>query len=83
MRFSRMMVSATRQFRVFARDLPDHRARLIAEPSFEAAAIAYVEDWPHTIDDDTAVRVVVRDCETGHERCFAIDLDTGAAAPCA
>jgi hypothetical protein len=82
MRFPRM-VSLTHQYRVFARDLPDHRARLIAEPSFEAAALAYVEDWPHSIDDDHTVRVIVRDCESGHERCFAIDIETGDTEPCA
>lgn len=69
-------------YRVCARDLPDHRVRVVVEPSFEAAAIAYVEDWPHSIDDDNAVRVLVRDLEDGCERCFVVDLDTGETQPC-
>ena len=70
-------------FRVHARDLSDHRARLITEPSFEAAAAAYVEDFAHSIDDDSQVRVIVRHVETGHEHCFTVDLDTGDTATCA
>jgi hypothetical protein len=70
------------EFRVHARDLADHRARVVMEPSFEAAAVAYAEDFPHTIDDDTQVRVIVRDLETGHEHCFTVDLDTGDADDC-
>lgn len=69
-------------YRVFARDLPDHRARVVEEASFEAAAAAYVEDWPHGIGEDGGVRVIVRDLHDGHERCFVIDLDTGDAQPC-
>ena len=76
------MTSAPHTYRVFSREHPDHRARVVEEPSFEAAAIAYVEDWPHTVDDDNAVRVIVRDLEDGREHCFVIDLDTGDAQSC-
>ena len=70
------------QFRVHAQSDPAHRTRVLEEASFEAAAMAYVEDWPHTIDDDPEVRVIVRDLEDGHERCFRIELDTGETGPC-
>ena len=70
------------QFRVHAQSDPAHRTRVLDEASFEAAAMAYVEDWPHTIDDDNEVRVIVRDLEDGHERCFRIELDTGETEPC-
>jgi hypothetical protein len=71
------------EFRVHAHHDAGHRARIVDEPSFEAAALAYVEDWPHTIDDDPEVRVIVRDLESGHEHCFRIDLDTGETGDCA
>jgi len=70
------------QFRVHAQHDPAHRTRVVTEDNFEAAALAYVEEWPHTIDDDSEVRVIVRDLEDGHERCFRIDLDTGEAGAC-
>lgn len=70
------------EFRVHAAHDAGHRARVLEEPSFEAAALAYVEDWPHTIDDPE-VRVIVRDLESGREHCFCIDLDTGETGDCA
>ena len=71
------------EFRVHAHNDAGHRPRVVTEPSFEAAALAYVEEWPHSIDDDPEVRVIVRDVESGHEHCFMIDLDTGEAGACA
>ena len=76
------MPAAERQFRVHAADA-GHRARVITEPSFEAAAIAYAEDWPHSIDDNPAIRVIVHDLENGHEHCFVVDLDSGETSDCA
>ena len=75
------MHAPERTFRVHARDY-GHQTRVVSEPSFEAAALAYVEDWPHTVDDDPSVQVVVREVDSGHERCFTIDLDTGRTADC-
>jgi hypothetical protein len=68
-----------RQFSVHARHVDSHHARVVSEPSFEAAAVAYVEDF-HPAGDE--VSVIVRDLHTGQEHCFRIDLDTGEAAPC-
>lgn len=82
MRFGLVMAQTHHRYRVSARDLSDHRARVVDETSFEAAALAYVEDWPHPVDDDNAVRVIVRDLEDGCERCFVIDLETGETDPC-
>jgi hypothetical protein len=70
-----------RQFRVHARHLDSHRARTVSERSFEAAAVAYVEDL-HPIGDEAEISVIVRDVASGHEHCFRIDLDTGETAPC-
>ena len=70
------------EFRVQAHNDAGHRPRVLTEPSFEAAALAYVEDWPHTIDDNPEVRVIVRDLESGREHCFCVDLGTGQADDC-
>jgi hypothetical protein len=72
-----------REFAVRARhDVLRHRRRVL-ERSFEAAAIAYVEDLPHVGADDSRIGVIVLDLESGAERCFHIDLDTGVADACA
>lgn len=71
-----------RQFSVHAHGLDRHQARLLSEVSFEAAAVAYVEDFHPPVDQDNAVNVIVRAIDTGHEHCYRIDLDTGDAAPC-
>ena len=70
-----------RQFRVHARHLDRHHARTLSEPSFEAAAVAYVEDL-HPPGDTSEISVIVQELASGHEQCFIIDLETGDAAPC-
>ena len=76
------MATAAHRFSVHARHLDRHHARLVEEVSFEAAAVAYIEDLaPVTIEGD-AVSLIVRDLEDGHERCFAVDLTTGETHPC-
>ena len=77
-----MPTAEVRQFRVHAHHDSGHRARVVAEPTFEAAALAYVEEWPHAIDDSSEVRIIVRDLQDGHERCFTIDLETGETGAC-
>jgi hypothetical protein len=71
-----------RRFSVRARHIDSHHARLLEEVSFEAAAVAYVEEFGMTADADHEISVIVRDVASGHEHCFRIDLDTGEAAPC-
>ena len=71
----------TRQFRVHARHVDAHHARTLEERSFEAAAVAYVEDL-HDIGAEHEISVIVRDLGSGHEHCFRIDLDSGETAPC-
>jgi hypothetical protein len=75
------IVGETRQFRVHARHVEVHHSRLLEEVSFEAAAVAYVEDL-HALGDETEINVIAREVGTGREHCFRIDLDTGEAAPC-
>lgn len=72
----------TRQFRVHARHVDGHHARLVEEASFEAAAVAYVEDFHPPVGEDNEISVIVREVGTGHEHCFRIDLESGDAAPC-
>ena len=77
-----MTQTAPRQFAVHARHDHSHHARTLTESSFEAAAMAYVEDFPLRADDEAQISVVVRDVESGFEHCFRIDLDTGDTTPC-
>jgi len=72
----------TRRFSVHARHVERHHARIVAELSFEAAAVAYIEDFPVSTDGGPALSVVVRDLESGREHCFRVDLETGETAPC-
>ena len=69
------MPSATdeRAFRVHARHLDTHHARLISASSFEAAAVAYIEDL-HALGDEPEIRVIVREVASGHEHCFMVDV---------
>ena len=61
----------------------DHPARIVEEASFEAAAIAYVEDFHPPADALGEIQVVVCDLASGHEHCFRIDLGGGEPQPCA
>ncbi len=72
----------TRSFSVHARHVDQHHARLLDETSFEAAAVAYVEDFHPAVDADHEVSVIVREIGTGHQHCFTINVDSGEAAPC-
>lgn len=76
-------MSETRTFRVHARHVDAHHARTLEEPSFEAAAVAYVEDLHELPGDGDAISVIVLEVESGHEHCFRIDLQSGDTSPCA
>jgi Family of unknown function (DUF5961) len=71
-----------RRFSVRARHLDAHHARLLSEATFEAAAIAYVEDLLAASPAEAELSVIVRDVVSGHEHCFRLDLATGGTAPC-
>jgi hypothetical protein len=77
------MPTLDRQFSVHARHIDRHHARVISEQSFEAAAVAYCDDFGDGLGDAAEINVVVRDLDSGHEHCFRIDLETGQAGPCA
>jgi hypothetical protein len=77
-----MPTAERRQVRVYARHVDRHHAHVLREASFEAAAIAYLENWPHAPDEDPEVEVVVRELATGHEHCFWVGLHWATTAPC-
>ncbi len=72
----------SRAFSVHARHLDAHDARTLEEASFEAAAVAYVEDFHPPMTNDREISVIVREVVTGREHCFRIDIDSGEARPC-
>ncbi len=63
-----------KRFLVHARHVGPHRARVIEEVSFEAAAVAYAEDLHPPPEGQEDLRVVVRELDTGHEHSFLLDL---------
>jgi hypothetical protein len=74
----------TRRFRVHARHLDRHHARLVEESSFEGAAVAYLEnfDLPASAGGGGETQIIVHEVGTGHEHCFTLDLETGETTPC-
>jgi len=72
--------AADRTFSVHARHV--EHVRILSEPSFEAAAVAYVEDLHELAGDGEEISVIVREVSTGHEHCFRVDLGSGDAEPC-
>ncbi len=71
-----------RTFKVRARHDDIHHGRVVKEPTFEAAAIAYVEHLSLTTADEPQISVIVHDVQSGHEHCFRIDVDTGETKAC-
>jgi hypothetical protein len=78
------ITETTRQFRVHARDAVAHPVRVLEETTFEAAAVAYLEDFPlrTSAGDDHEVSIIVHDLGTGHEHCFKVDILSGETVPC-
>jgi hypothetical protein len=74
--------SDARPFKVRGRHEDAHHGRVVLEPSFEAAAVAYAEHMPHASDAGAAISLIVHDIQSGHEHCFRIDLSSGEAEPC-
>ncbi len=72
----------TRAYCVHAMHDARGHAHEVHGPSFEAAALAFVEDWHPAADDEGDVSLIVRDQQTGREQCFRIDIGTGETAPC-
>ena len=70
-----------RRFSVHARHIGVHHARAFEECSFEAAAVAYIENL-HDIGDQHEISVIVREVDSGHEHCFRIDLESGETSAC-
>jgi hypothetical protein len=72
--------AAARAFTVHGVEEAPSRGRRVAAPSFEAAALIFLET--HHPPDFAEVSLLVEDCETGERQCFRVDLASGATAPC-
>jgi hypothetical protein len=70
------------RYRVHPRDLDGSAVRVLEETSFEAAAVAYAEDFGYVTDQAHELKLIVQDLDTGHQHCFLIDLETGETGPC-
>ena len=71
-----------RRFSVHAARGEAPSARIVEEASFEAAALAYLEEFHPPLDPDGEVSVIVRDLADGRQCCLCVDLHSGEAAPC-
>ena len=71
-----------RTFRVHARHLDAHHAIMLLEPSFEAAAVAYVEDLHDLPGEGQSISIIVPEVESGRQHCFMVDLSSGETSPC-
>ncbi len=78
-----MSIIKLREFRVHARHIDRHHARVVLERNFEAAAVAYLDDYPQGPEDDHEVSIIVHELESGHEHCFWVNFDTGVMGGCA
>ena len=72
--------TGSRRFRVRARHEDIRHGRLLHEPTFHAAAIAYVEHLSFSDTDQAGISVIVQDVETGHEHSFWVHFDGGELA---
>lgn len=76
-------VETPRRFSVHTDRTPDPCVRIVEEASFEAAALAYLEDfYPHA-DAEGDVSLIIRDLGDGGECCLRVDLHSGETQPCA
>jgi len=71
----------TRTFRIHARHVDAHHARTLEAPTFEAAAVAYVEDLHELPGDSDEISVIVREVESGHEHSFRVYLESSQIPP--
>jgi hypothetical protein len=71
-----------RRFRVHAKGGGAHHSRVVLEPNFEAAAVAFLEDYVPVGEADDEVSVIVRDLDGGAEHCFRVDVGSGEIEPC-
>jgi hypothetical protein len=72
-----------RRYSVRVRHAEPRHGHVVAEATFEAAAVAYIEDFPLAPDHGAGISLIVRDIESGREHCFHIDLETGETTACA
>jgi len=58
-----------------------HPTRIVQEPTVEAAAITYIEDFI-TSPPVPELRLWVTDVDDGRQHCFLLDLETGEVEAC-
>ena len=71
-----------RRFSVHADRGPAPCVRIVEEASFEAAALAYLEDFHPPPDAEGDVSLIIRDLGNGGECCLRVDLHSGQTEPC-
>jgi hypothetical protein len=77
---SMAQIAAERAFSVHGVEDAPSRGRRVAAPSFEEAALTFLET--NHPPEFAEVSLMVEDCESGERQCFRVDLESGATAPC-
>jgi hypothetical protein len=70
------------RFYAWADDVGRVHGHVLEAPSFEAAAVGYVELYAPPVTGDEDLRVFVTDLEGGGEHCFTIDFGDGRVEAC-
>lgn len=70
-----------RRFSVHADDAHAPGVRIVEEASFEAAALAWLEDF-HAASEGEEISLIIRDLDDGCECCLRVDLHSGETSPC-
>jgi len=58
-----------------------HPTRIVEEPTVEAAAVTYIEDFV-TSPPVPELKLWVTDIDDGHQHCFLLDTDSGDIQAC-
>lgn len=73
--------SHPRRFCVHAEGVHAPGASIVEDVSFEAAALAWLEDF-HPADQTGELSLIVRALDDGGEYCLRVDLHSGETSPC-
>jgi len=69
------------RFVAHAKSDPRQNRHFVPEAvSFEDAALRFAEHW--AVAEEGEIAVIVTECGSGRQQCFAIDLGSGDAEPC-
>lgn len=76
-----MVEIASEQLNLYRVMATGHPTRIVEEPTLEAAAVSYIEDFV-TSPPAPELKLWVTDIEDGNQHCFLLDTDSGDLEAC-